>query len=128
MKPIHHSIGERTSLQEARQIMRDQSIRHLAVLGIKGTAVGILSDRDIKLACSFPSAKDFLVGDIMTPDPYVVQIDRRLDEVVLEMNSHKYGAVLVTDDLGRVMGVFTTTDALKVLNDYIQRDEIDLAI
>ncbi|MEQ1877582.1 MAG: CBS domain-containing protein [Bdellovibrionia bacterium] len=125
MNPIRKTLGERASLSEAREIMRASCIRHIPVVDFKGVAVGILSDRDIKLASAMPGAKNFTVADAMTPDPYVVPRNEKFETVIAEMSAHKYGSVIVVDDLNRVCGIVTTSDALLSLVNYIKKDEAD---
>jgi acetoin utilization protein AcuB len=42
--------------------------------------------------------------------------DEALDVAAREMSKRKWGSALVTDQ-GKVVGVFTTTDALRALSD-----------
>jgi acetoin utilization protein AcuB len=42
-----------------------------------------------------------------------------LDEVVSEMAQHKYGCAVVLDN-GKVVGVFTTVDALRAFADLLE--------
>ena len=51
----------------------------------------------------------------MTSDPYAVRYDTTVAVVARTMADKKYGAVVVVDDDGQVLGVFTTTDALNAL-------------
>jgi predicted transcriptional regulator len=47
--------------------------------------------------------------------PYSVRASTALAEVCRAMAAHHYGCVLVTDDADKVVGIFTTTDALEAL-------------
>ena len=44
-----HSIGHDQHIEKAQELMRSHSIRHLPVLK-HGEIIGVISDRDIKLA------------------------------------------------------------------------------
>jgi CBS domain-containing protein len=93
-----------------------------------GALVGILSDRDLKLARSFPGASELVVDDVMTPDPYVVELDTPLDEVAFVMAQHKYGCAVVVDTFGRhAVGIFTANDALKCLGETLRERETTAA-
>ena len=71
------TIGEDIPVSTARSEMRRDRIRHLPVLSA-GRLVGIISDRDIRIAQSFQGPGELLVKNIMTPDPYVVSEDRQM--------------------------------------------------
>jgi acetoin utilization protein AcuB len=122
MNPVRYTVGARTPVTEALAIMRKGNVRHLPVLDIKGQVVGVISDRDINLACSLPT-RSCMVVDAMSPDPYVVHKDRPLQDVISEMTSYKYGSTVVIDDLGNACGIFTTVDALIVLQNYVRKNE-----
>lgn len=113
MTPMPHTINKSMPLKTAIGIMREHRIRHLPVQE-GGTLVGVISDRDLKLATGLPGARDFKVEDIMTPDPYVVAPDARLDGVASKMAEHKFGCAIVVER-SKVVGVFTTVDAMKAL-------------
>jgi CBS domain-containing protein len=57
------------------------------------------------------------VEDAMTDAVYGVAPETPLEEVAATMAAHKYGAALVLGERGRVVGVFTTVDALHALAD-----------
>ena len=108
-------ISPKLSLTEASRLMNKDGIRHLPVVDFKGNIVGILSERDIRLASTFPKSAVSTVDDVMAPYPYVVQKEELLPKVLREMRSQKYGAAIVVDDIGQVCGIFTVTDALAML-------------
>jgi acetoin utilization protein AcuB len=53
---------------------------------------------------------------MMVTEYYTVSPDEALDVAAREMSKRKYGSALVVDR-GQVIGVFTTTDALRALSD-----------
>jgi acetoin utilization protein AcuB len=115
MTPSVHTIPLESALPKARDLMRQHGIRHLPVLdGAK--LVGVLSDRDLARLEGFPMVDFSLVSvpDAMTPDPYVVSPETPAREVVRTMFAHRYGSAIVVEG-GVVIGVFTTTDALREL-------------
>ena len=58
----------------------------------------------------------------MTPEPYTVQPDAALWEVAKHMARETFGCAVITDDHGAVVGLFTTSDALRVLADLAERE------
>lgn len=112
-----HTIGEDITLTKAMEMMREFHIRHLPVQ-YGGKLVGVLSDRDIKLALTvYPAAKDLKIGDIMTEEPYAVSAETPLQEVLSQMAIHKYGCTIVKNEKGRAIGIFTATDAVRLLSE-----------
>lgn len=114
-------IGSDRTLAEAHETMRQHGIRHLPV--VEGRRlVGIVSQRDLYLletlrGVDVASEK---VSEAMTPDPFTTRSDAPLDEVAREMAEHKYGSAVVVED-GKVVGVFTTVDALRALSTLLRR-------
>lgn len=108
-------IGSDQTLAEAHRAMRERNIRHLPVVD-SGALVGVVSQRDLYLLETLrgvdPAAER--VREAMTPDPYAVPPDAPLDEVAATMAARKYGSAVVVDR-GSVIGLFTTTDALRAL-------------
>jgi acetoin utilization protein AcuB len=100
-------------------MMRDLRCRHLPVQE-GGHLVGILSDRDVKLAAAFAGSDQMVVEEVMTPDPYTVAPDAPLDAVVEEMAEHKYGCAIVRQENGKLVGIFTETDGMRVLAELLR--------
>jgi len=115
MTPSPLTIGRDQTLATAHDLMHAHDIRHLPVLD-GGVLVGIVTDRDLHLVESLAGTdpKSTLVEEAMTPDPYIVAADTPLRDVAKHMLEHKYGCAVVVDR-GRVAGIFTTTDALRLL-------------
>jgi acetoin utilization protein AcuB len=119
MTPMPHTIGKEQSMRTAMELMRNHQIRHLPVLH-EGKLIGVLTDRDIKLASSFQNSGDLTVEDVMTPDPYSVTPDTPLDRVSETMAQHKYGCAIVAQENGKVVGIFTANDGLLYLKDVMR--------
>ena len=60
------------------------------------------------------------VDEAMTPLPYVVRPDAPLEEVVRQLLKKRIGSALVVEK-EKVVGVFTTTDALQVLLELLEK-------
>lgn len=118
MTPMPHTIGEDISIKKALEMMRQHRIRHLPVLK-GGELVGILTDRDLKLAASFKGSDEMKVEDVMTEAPYAVTPETELDRVVLTMAEYKYGCAVVEQANGKIVGIFTANDALRVLGEQL---------
>ncbi len=115
MTPTPHTIGQTQPLARAHERMRSQGVRHLPVLEA-GKLVGILSHRDALFVETLRDVdpEKVPVEDAMSTDVYTVRPDTPLSEVLSAMAEHKYGCTVV-GDAAHVLGIFTTTDALRVL-------------
>ncbi len=111
-----HTLGDDQSLQEAKDRMNHWGVRHLPVLH-GGRVVGIVSERDIALVESLDGidVERVPIREAMTQDPETVLPGAPLREVATLMAERRIGAVLVVDTLDKIVGVFTTTDALRAL-------------
>lgn len=116
MSPAPLTIGKDQTLEAASAMMREHRVRHLPVLD-GGRLLGMLSQRDVYLVETFSDVDpaSVTVEDAMSAEPYTVDADAPLGEVVRVMSAHRYGAALVAER-GRVIGIFTTVDALDVLS------------
>ena len=119
MSAMPHTINPDMPIKVAMEKMRDKQIRHLPVQS-GGKLVGILSDRDVKLASTFEGLDDCTVNDVMTADPYSASPSDNLDEVVSAMAEHKYGCAVIQQGDGKIVGIFTATDGLRVLGEVLR--------
>jgi acetoin utilization protein AcuB len=120
MTYVPKSIGFDQSLAQATDIMKTLHLRHLPVLE-GGKLVGILTDRDINLVTSFKDVDPTKtkVEEAYTPDPFVTSPTALLSDVVSVMAEKKYGCALVVDN-GKLVGIFTETDAYKALAELLE--------
>jgi len=103
-------------LEEAVRLMQEHRIRHLPVMD-GAVLCGVVTDRDLAMVESLlpDEWERICVAEAMTPEPYTVLPDAALWEVARHMAREKFGCAVVTDEHGEVLGLFTTTDALRVL-------------
>jgi len=116
-----HTVTSRHTLAEAHQVMRERGVRHLPVID-DGRLVGVVSQRDLYLLETLKGvdAARELVEEAMTSEPFVVAPDAPLDEVAEQMAQRRHGSALVLEQ-ERVIGIFTTTDALRALVAVLRR-------
>ena len=112
----HLFVFNKTS--ELLEFMENDTVRHMPVIKDK-KAVGIISDRDLKYFQNKEWAKKLNSQDIMNKDPYIVNENESLLNVVQTMEEKKYGCALVCDTNNELTGIFTTIDALKLLKGYL---------
>lgn len=115
MSPTPHTIGSEQTLATAHALMRQHGVRHLPVLH-GGKLLGIVSQRDLFFVESLKDVdpERVTVEEAMTQEPYVVDAETPLPEVVRTMAQSRYGAALVTEK-SKVVGIFTAVDALHLL-------------
>jgi len=116
MTPQPLTIGRGESLVTAREMMREHRCGHLPVLE-HGELVGMLTKRDLDLlADTGVDMNADHANRAMTTDAYAVPPDAPLSDVARQMATERYGCAVIIER-GRVIGIFTTTDALRVLAD-----------
>jgi acetoin utilization protein AcuB len=122
MSTSPHTIGPKQTLAAASGILRRHGIRHLPVLDA-GRIVGMLSHRDILLIESLPDVKpeEVPVEDAMVQDVFTVSPDAPIGEAIETMIERKVGSAVVVGENDRVVGVFTTIDALAALHVLLDR-------
>jgi acetoin utilization protein AcuB len=120
MTPAPHTIGAHQSLRQAATLMHEHGFRHIPVLE-GGQLLGVVSERDVRMVQALPGidTSQVTVSDAVPQEAYVVSPDADLEEVVRHMADHKYGSTVVMEGR-RVVGIFTTIDALRVLADRIR--------
>lgn len=108
------------SIADARQIMREHTLRHLPVVD-DGKLVGMVSDRDVHMleACAGVDPSDARVCEAMSV-PLIVDEDDAIDVVAERMATERCNSAIVVDD-GMIRGIFTATDALVALAELVRR-------
>jgi acetoin utilization protein AcuB len=121
MTPSPHTIGPTRSLALARRTMLEHRVRHLPVLD-GGHIVGVVSERDLLFVESLPGVNptEVQVAEAMVQEVFTVDPDMPIGEVVETMIERKMGSAVVCEE-ERVVGVFTTIDALRALHERLER-------
>jgi acetoin utilization protein AcuB len=116
MTPRPQALPAGSSAAQALDLLQRHLIRHLPILDEQQRLVGVLSDRDLALAKRERGIdpEDITVDELMVRAPYAVSPSTRIDEAAAVMATRKYGCAVVVED-GKVVGIFTTTDAMRAL-------------
>ncbi len=100
-------VGVHTPIVEAAEVMQLKAVRHVVVME-GGSPVGTISWSDVGtwMSRGSPEDEDELapVGEIMTPNPYLVLADETVDAVLMEMAEVGIAAGIVLDQ-GCVCGL-----------------------
>jgi acetoin utilization protein AcuB len=107
-----NTVESKLTVREAFYLMEEWRIRHLPIVD-EGKLVGIVSERDLRQY--FRTSGETNLFDIMTKTPYCVRIGTPLESVVEAMERRKIGSAIVVSANNEVLGIFTTTDALRIL-------------
>lgn len=117
------TIAADAPLDTAITAMHAARIRHLPVMDA-GALVGVVSDRDLELLSSLRAASvsppALTARDAMTSHVHSVREDAPLVDVVAAMAERRIGSTIVTRG-DRIVGIFTTLDALLALRDQLDR-------
>ena len=119
------TLGLKTTVVDAAEIMRSKKIRQFPVIDERGALAGIVSDRDIRDAmpskylpgdmATGGSLANLRASDIMTPEPLTVTPTTPVDIVASMLQRHKFGGLPVVDTVGRLVGIITVADVLRFL-------------
>lgn len=104
------------SMRRAELTMRYSDVRHLPVIDDRHRVIGIVSDRDVLRALHGRRKRPARVRDIMTRRVYRVHPDTPAHEAAGMMTEHKIGALPVVGIDGRLVGLLTETDFLRLFH------------
>ncbi|KAA0002789.1 MAG: CBS domain-containing protein [Thermoplasmata archaeon] len=111
----------------ARRIMLDNNIARIPVVD-EGKVIGMLSDKEIAFAFaevkkSFPlghqhhHVRELLVEDVMKIPAITIKEDESIEDATKKMMEYEIGCLPVVDDEGKLKGIITRTDLVKLLQD-----------
>jgi CBS domain-containing membrane protein len=128
------TLRKEQSLTLADELMRLERIRHLPVVDDAGKLVGLVTHRDL-LAAHFHS---YTGGDgamrvdlqlsipverIMTADVWSVRPDTPAVDTAQLLYDNRFGCAPVVDDTGRIVGIVTEADFLRLVLDMLANDQ-----
>ena len=131
MMNTHVQTARRFELaNRAFEKMRRGRYRHLPVIDGAGKLIGILSDRDLRnISILFErlpeSSDDYMilgpvkVEDIMTKKLITLSPNEDVRRAVNLLQTGRLSCLPVEED-GRLVGIVTTTDLLKLLNKFLK--------
>ena len=109
----------KTSVKEADEFMQKMGFRHLPIVE-HGKVVGVVSERNLKQAKLHAQSSDLTLDDVMTRDPFCVTVGTPLSTVAKAMAKQKVGSAVITDTDGKVIGIFTNTDGMRILGSLLE--------
>jgi len=125
MTPDVLTVTPATSIGEALRITREHAIRHIPVIDAEGMLVGVVSDRDLRLAAppvwasgtnydelraTFENKK---VGEVMTSQPIIwTTEDTPIEEAAGILYHYRIGCLPVMRG-DQLVGILTDTDVMR---------------
>jgi acetoin utilization protein AcuB len=113
------TIPASTPLSTVVRLMREYCVRHFPV-EIGGTLVGVVSERNVKVALLSREGDQYRAEDVMIPAPYVVDPSTDLFTVVSAMADEKYGSAIIQEGNGKVVGILTLVDVCRALCQHLE--------
>ena len=110
------AIAPEASIQQAIELMKEHSIRHLPVVDGEERLVGWVSDTDLRGVFIASMIEELTVGDVMIADPITVSSTDVLEQAALLITEHKIGGMPVLED-GKLVGIITVVDILEAFVD-----------
>ncbi|MBO0602918.1 acetoin utilization AcuB family protein [Sporosarcina sp. E16_3] len=112
------TLSPENTVKDALDAMRDKKVRHLPILSVDGTVVGIVTDRDLKevVPSSVSEIKDnspydTLLSDVMTKNPILGHPMDFVEEAAVLFYDNKIGSLPIVSNK-KLVGIITETDLL----------------
>ena len=114
------TIRKDADLNEAREKMASNKIRHLPVVDEDNRLLGIVTDRDIRSAMPSQAYNEekgreaaIRVEEIMTADPITIPPTYTLQDALLLIQKTKVGAFPVVDEENKLTGIISIRDLVR---------------
>jgi CBS domain-containing protein len=105
------------SVVDAARIMVEADIGFLVAVDAGDRPVGVVTDRDIVVRAVARARHHATVGDVMTCHPVCVRDEATVTEAAQLMADRQHRRLALTDDTGRITGVLSLDDLLRVAGD-----------
>ena len=120
MSRVPVTIDASLTIEDALARMFEHHIRHLPVMQ-DGHLVGVISERDLAIMETLPlkDRQHTTVGQTMSGHVFTCAPTDSVREAVAAMAERKLGTAVVMEN-GKLAGIFTTIDAMKLLLGYLE--------
>ncbi len=117
MTPFPYIARPSDDVEKVEKLMKEHDIRHIPVQE-DGRLIGLVTEWGLRYLVSqeLPATdkRKICVRDVALSDPYVVEIDTPLDQVVTTMADRRIGSAIVVKK-GKLVGVFAVSDICRAL-------------
>jgi arabinose-5-phosphate isomerase len=108
------SVGPETALPQALREMTGKGLGFTAVVDARRQILGIFTDGDLRrLIERGLDLREVRIGDVMSTDPRCIRVDRLAVDAAELMEEHRITSVLVTDEVGRLVGALNSNDLMR---------------
>lgn len=126
MTPNPVTLNIDDSFCRVAQIFQEKDIRHLPVVNSQGLILGIISQRDLNRITSPQKGPEgdylydpaeltkYILKQHVIHKVFTLSPEDPLEKAVELMAEHKLGCIPVVDSDGRVIGITTVTDMMKL--------------
>jgi len=121
------TVRKTDEITAAARLMREKHVGYLVVVepdftGATQRPIGVLTDRDIVIGIVAQDAnpRGLTVGDVMTPNPVVVELGDSIAAAVQEMRRIGVRRVPVVGSLNELAGVLSLDEVLEILSSELQ--------
>jgi len=116
MIPDPITITEQASIEEAIEIMKTNSIRHLPVVSEGNMLKGFVTMADLKTGLIPSMLAGLSLTDLMIKDPITMEPDNDIEIAAQLIYKYKIGGIPVVKK-GKLVGIITETDLLRAFID-----------
>jgi CBS domain-containing protein len=107
-----------TSVTDAARVMTEARVGLLVVVDGDARPVGVLTDRDIVVRwVAKGHGSESTAADLMSNRPACVNVSADAVDAARTMGNRQCRRVVVTDDVGRALGVVSADDLLTIAGD-----------
>ena len=117
MMPAPISITTQATIQEAIELMKVNSIRHLPVVDGRQRLQGLLTLSDLKQALIPSMLGDITLADMMIKNPISVSPDDDIEWAAQLIYKHKISGLPVINKGHKLAGIITESDILRAFID-----------
>lgn len=116
MIPDPITVTERASIEQAIDIMKVNSIRHLPVVSQDNMLKGFVTLADLKVGLIPSMLSGLTLADLMIKDPITIDPDSDIEIAAQLIYKYKIGGIPVVKR-GKLVGIITESDLLRAFID-----------
>jgi acetoin utilization protein AcuB len=117
MMPAPITITKKSTIQDAIEMMKINSIRHLPVVDSRQRLQGFLTLADLKQALIPSMIGDFSLSDIMIKNPISLSPNDDIEHAAQIIYKHKISGLPVITKGRKLVGIITESDILRAFID-----------